>query len=121
MSDFAQIMKDWRRMCKAYTVDEHECEGCPLEHIAEHGCGAIFDADFADVVDWDELNEEVNVWAERNPVKYPTWGEWFIERGDLVDGWENIQNRGALIARCNEVFGMPIPDDIAEKLGIEPK
>ena len=61
MAEFSDVMYQWRRMCKAFTVDEHECEGCPLEHIAEHGCGAIFEADFADAVDWDELRMKVRV------------------------------------------------------------
>lgn len=103
MSDFAQIMHDWRRMCKAYTTEEDACVGCPLEHIAEHGCGAIFEEEFADVADWDFLDETVSVWAERNPEPvYPTWGEWFNSIGG-VD--------------C----GDHIPADIAEKLGIKPK
>ena len=122
MSDFAQIMHDWRRMCKAYTTEEDACVGCPLEHITEHGCGAIFEEEFADVADWAYLDETVSVWAERNPEPiYPTWGEWFIERGDLIGGWKNIKNIDALRARAAEVFDMTIPADIAEKLRIVPK
>ena len=51
---------------------------------------------------------------------YPTWGEWFMKRGELVEGWENGTNPLSIIARVGHVFDKPIPADIAQELGIEP-
>ena len=107
MAEFAQIMKDWRRMCKMFSDEEHECEGCPLEDITEHACGAIFEDEFADVADWAELERRVTKWAKENPEpKYPTWGEYL----------HTLHNEPS-----SRELSKLIPADIAEKLGIGPK
>ena len=136
MAEFVQTMKDWRRMCKVYTVFKHECEGCPLENIAEHACGAIFEPEFADVVDWAELKKIVDEWAADHPEpKYPTWAKVLAEldivivetavRPNACAFYENSTTNTAcqyvqrVTTRPN--FYRPIPADIAEKLGIKPR
>ena len=105
MSDFVQTMMDWRRMCIAYTTDDEDCcKDCPLERITEYGCGAIFEDEFTNTVDWAELERRVMKWAEDHPKPiYPTWQECFntFERGIDVDE--------------------SIPADVAQKLGLKPK
>ena len=62
-------------------------------------------------------------WAAEHPEPvYPTWGEWFVERGDLTENWQELKVENKYGGKC--VIGMfyqPIPTDIAQKLGIEPK
>ena len=119
MAEFVQTMKDWRRMCIAMEKERpHDaCCGCRLEG---YGCPAIYEdnshVDFADV------EKNVAAWAaEHQEPVYPTWGEWFVKHGDLIDGWQNATNAAWMANTALGVFMNPIPADIAQKLGIEPK
>ena len=104
MADFVQTMKDWRRMCKAYTTDNDSCcEGCPVVDFHEHGCGAIFEME--DSTDWKRYADTIKAWAAEHPVVYPTWENWLTTLG---------------VQSFNEL-SKPIPADIAQKLGIQPK
>lgn len=93
MPEFQDTMKQWRRICKAH---EH-CISCPLR-----GCSPDpylrTDAEIA------TLEGTIMRWAEEHPEPvYPTWQEWFDTFDEGIDVDE------------------PIPADIAEKLGLEPK
>lgn len=101
MAEFVQTMKDWRRMCKVYTTDDESCcDGCPVADFREHGCGAIFEME--DSTDWQKYADTIMEWANEHPEPvYPTWWDWFAAGGLDQDD--------------------PIPADIAQKLGIEPK
>ena len=127
MADFVQTMKDWRRMCNnsycSRSVDG-PLYGERLCPIAAYHKGTPCDED---PIDWTEdatkqFEEIVMQWAAEHPEpQYPTWGDWFAERGDLIKLWRYIRV-------CSEhgsgVIGFlynPIPTDIAQKLGIEPK
>lgn len=112
MADFVQIMKGWQRICKAYTTDDDDCcKGCPVVDFHEHGCGAIFEME--DGTDWQKYADTIRAWAAEHPEpKYQSWGEWLSEIGvfQCEDGeWR--------FAKANE----PIPADLAERLGIQPK
>ena len=105
--DFVQTMKDWRRMCKAFTTNNECCDGCPIMalEIDEYGCDAIF-SEWADKADWDEVEDVIETWAAEHPEPvYPTWENWLTTLG---------------VQSYNEL-SKPIPADIAEKLGIELK
>lgn len=121
MADFVQTMKDWRRMCKAYSTDDESCcEGCPVVDFHEHGCGAIFEME--DVTDWQRYAETIAAWAAEHPEpEYPMWGEWFVERGYLPGGYYHAENPQWLMKTLDNAMNRPIPPDIAQKLGIEPK
>ena len=126
MTDFVQTMMDWRRMCKTYTVEGHECEGCPLVDIAEYACGAIFEAEFADVVDWAELERRLDKWAAEHPEPvYPTWIDWLYENGLVLkpSGWDMSLLGIPFELKCvtTEKAEQEIPADIAQKLGLKPK
>ena len=119
MAEFVQIMKDWRRMCKAYTIFKHECEGCPLENIAEHACGAIFEPEFADVVNWQRLEGIVGKWATEHPEpKYPTWWKYLCMIGLIPD---SLGDKTLGEVTVEQLMNTEIPAGIAQKLGIEPK
>jgi hypothetical protein len=113
MSDFVQTMKDWRRMCKAFTTDDDKscCEGCPIMalEIDEHGCDAIF-SEWADKADWEEVEDVIETWAAEHPEPmYETWGQYFR------------RYYGLEYCKGHEILLENIPADIAQKLGIEPK
>lgn len=104
MSEFAEVMRNWRRMCDTYTTEDAArcCQGCPMDG---RGCGAIYENDNADP---EVIVREVQRWAANHPEPvYPTWGEW------LQKLYNNTNYAG--------IFITPIPADIAQKLGIEPK
>lgn len=112
--DFVQTMKDWRRMCKAYTTDDDSCcYGCPVVDFHEHGCGAIFEMD--DGTDWERYEGQIREWAAEHPEPvYPAWAGWLgrnvigVDANSIDEAWHIL---------CTT----PIPADIAQKLGIEPK
>ena len=113
MADFVQTMKDWRRMCKAYTTDNDSCcEGCPVVDFHEHGCGAIFEME--DSTDWKRYADTIKAWAAEHPEPvYPAWEEYLENVGlsTLVSG----------TARLAWLRETRIPADIAQKLGLQPK
>ena len=117
MAEFIQVMKDWRRMCKAYTTDDESCcYGCPVVDFHEHGCGAIFE--MGDNTDWERYEGAIREWAAEHaePV-FPTWWEWlsdngFVQKAIAPDLAFELTETGLV---------EPIPADIARKLGIEPK
>ena len=87
MADYVQTMKDWRRMCKAYTTDDDDCcKGCPVVDFHEHGCGAIFEME--DGTDWQKYADTIMSWAAEHPAVYPTVYEWLVSIGLLgSDMW----------------------------------
>ena len=122
MTNFSQIMRDWRRMCnkmdEGYEVEA--CLHCPLTlaDVTKSGCDAIY-TDWAADVDWDKIASVVEAWAKENPEPiYPTWEMYLAERmtADMQDGkTHNPQSVEEYMRQTS------IPADIAEKLGLEPK
>ena len=106
MADFQEVMKQFHRMCKFYQSRRSCPKGCPMSGLNISQCrkqlvDAYVDAEYA-----------VMAWAAEHPEHvYPTWFEW-------------LKSVGALPAEqtiCHRGLEQPIPADIAEKLGIEPK
>lgn len=115
MVEFREGMKQWRRMCKTYTTEDDEtcCTSCPIMALeySEHGCDAIF-SDWAESADWEEVEDIIETWAAEHPEPvYPTWIEAMKMYGVVGEtGYTYL-----------EPAYKPIPADIAQKLGIEPK
>lgn len=124
MSDFVQTMKDWRRMCATRSkLHDDPCEGCSLEAF---GCSPIYE-DEADT-DYSVVERKVSDWTAEHPEpKYPTWIEWLEEIG--VAG--RLPSPEPVFTENQEFYlrklgftpkaHIPIPADLAEKLGLEPK
>lgn len=109
---FVQTMKDWRRMCK-----NRKCSDCGLEEHCDADPSARKDEDIM------SIEKEVTDWAAEHPEQvYPTWGEW-LEIQDVVgvEGYFETEAGDLPIYRMRRDIWQPIPADIAEKLGIEPK
>ena len=126
--DFVQVMKDWRRMCKAFTTDDDSCcEGCPVVDFREHGCGAIFEME--DGTDWQRYSDTITAWAAEHPGPvYPTWEEWLLDNGVFAPDNVLLNGKHRFYMEGKPVLNIPtkkiydrIPADIAQKLGIEPK
>lgn len=117
---FQEVMRQLNRMCSYYP----NCadSDCPL--FGECGNIGSHSSNAKQVM---RIEERVMAWAAKHPVVYPTWGEWLISVGaarkiptgipfELQDGrivdlpWETVVD-----------VNTPIPADIAQKLGIEPK
>lgn len=113
MADFAETMRQWKRMCKAYSYDDAVecCNGCPITKLSANGCDAIY-ADFPENASWNDVENVIMAWAAEHPEpRYPMWAEWLMAKYNLH---ETIDDLG-------DVLSAPIPADIAEKLGIKPK
>lgn len=96
---FQEVMREWVRSRKA--INENKLSNCPLE---------MFTDDYIA-----NIEKEVMAWSAEHPVVYPTWEEWLITQGVIKEN----QNGG--IGYPMPKLLEPIPDDIAEKLGIKQK
>lgn len=87
-------------MCETYG----RCVDCPIKTCISPAHNR-WEMDFYD------LEGEIKKWKAEHPVPvYPTWYRWLTMMGAVTssdDLWMDLQQ--------------PIPADIAEKLGIEPK
>ena len=107
-------------MCDEMNSDDkyNVCDNCRLK---DYGCPAIYESENAST-DWGHIEKVVTAWAAEHPEPvYPSWGEWFVEHGDLVDGWQNATNAAWMANTALSIFMKPIPADIAQKLGLQPK
>ena len=111
MAEFQVVARHWKRMCKRYWRVE-TCHGCPIaEHEHAYEACSAYETDIV------KMEELVMSWAAEHPEPvYPTWVEWLYSQGlmtDVIDG----KGGNFLYNLASE----PIPADIAQKLGIEPK
>lgn len=123
--DFAEGMRQWRRMCvECSNEDEYcACDRCPLKGIVDGSCGGIYEEEFADVADFDKLAETVEKWAKEHPEPvYQTWKSWLKDMGVVETHVipskhpETSINPDVLTSKIYEA----IPANIAEKLGLKP-
>ena len=107
MAEFVQTMKDWKRMCSAMEKlhPNDSCAGCRLEG---YGCPAIYEDNSH--VDYSDVERNVTAWAAEHPEPvYPSYLEVF--------GWAHKKTW----AEIKDILANPIPADMAQKLGIEPR
>ena len=120
MAEFAEVMKQWRRICDVCTCSNKgeliNFPECPI--ILEH-CGYPCDEI---PQDWtEEMTEQfekiVMAWAAEHPEPvYPTWGEWLEDYMCAVEA--PIDTPKSISAW---MYQTPISEEMAQKLGIEPK
>ena len=107
MSDFVQTMKDWRRMCQFMDKEygNSSCDKCPLG-----GCSAVYE--MCGKENFANMERDISAWAAEHPEPvYPTWI-------DVMKMYGVTDETG--YCYLDSAY-KPIPADIAEKLGIEPK
>lgn len=120
MSEFTDVMRQARRMCKT----QEDCENCPLWNTANFFCKL----DTTCYSDDSAIESIIMQWAAEHPEpSYPTWREW--QNSTFPDAHTPIRpcefgsrNRFKCDGKtCYECKLEPIPADIAEKQGIRPK
>jgi hypothetical protein len=124
MADFMQTMKNWKRMCNAMG-QEDEYTACDKCDLRDFGCPAIYEKE-CDSTDWKHVENVVAKWAAEHPEPiYPSWIDWLMANGVIPDSYSAKHSmesgvRAATFYVTSKAF-TPIPADIAQKLGIEPK
>ena len=104
MAEFSEVLRKFDRMCKANAV----CYNCPLHE--PDGVDRCSIGSFVD--DSERIERGVMKWAKEHPEPvYPSWLEWFrqieIIPSDQIGFHTWLHN--------------PIPTDIAQRLGLQPK
>lgn len=101
MAEFQEVMRQLGRIC---ATNFGECDICDLRPFCPT---SVFLDKYLKSGRAKRLEEMVLSWAAGHPEPvYPTWGTWLGTKYDCD--------------MC-EILYTPIPADIAEKLGIEPK
>ena len=123
MAKFTEVMRQAKRMCKAFS-DGH-CSECPIGNEDVLECGIMVTSE----MDCEEVERRVMQWAAEHPEQvYPTWDEW--QKSVFPDAEIDITpctfgSRDRLNCflekKCSTCKKQQIPADIAEKLGIKPK
>ena len=122
--EFAEVMRQWKRMCECFGG----CSKCPLydeDGFAHVLCseGGIRSAEP------ETVEKVVEAWTAEHPEPvYPTWFEVLEQMGvagmiNCGEPFYDSQDREVYLPQAAftpKVFE-PIPADIAQKLGIEPK
>ena len=120
MAEFIEVMRQAKRMCKAFT-DGH-CSECPIGDAKVLECGITVTAE----MNCEEVERRVMQWAAEHPEPvYPSWEEGW---GQMFPGACETpcpNDHFGINIKCNiscaECHKRPIPAEIAEKLGIKPK
>ena len=114
MAEFQEVMRQWGRYCKGYTENHNDdCDGCPFEINGSCNSYAKDNAQYAE-----QIEKHIMSWAAEHTIVYPTWCEWLTDVGAIpkVISWDE-----PLVEAVYDAIQNPIPADIAQKLGIEPK
>lgn len=105
MAEFQKVMREWKRMCKSRGNIPDDFVG------AESALLFAFNRP-------EEIERLVMEWAAEHPEpEYPTWGEWLMQFDVMGRTCQDMPNPYF----ANDKAASPIPADIAQKLGIEPK
>lgn len=121
MSEFTDVMRQARRMCKT----QEDCESCPLWNTANFFCKL----DTTCYSDDSAIENIIMQWAAKHPEPvYPTWAEWqdstFPNATVRIRPCWFIPKNPRMCNTLENCYGCcnrPIPAEIADKLGIKPK
>lgn len=116
---FQEVMKQWRRFCKSHS----NCGECEFD-----GKGICGEAHLSDVP-YSDMELRIMSWAAEHPEPvYPTWEEWLLDTGVFAPDNVLLNGKRRFYMEGKPVLNIPtkkiydrIPDDIAERLGLEPK
>lgn len=117
MAEFVQTMKDWRRMCITANdgSDTIKCYNCPM------GESRLCTFEISDMGDHElqEAETFITAWAAEHPEPvYPTWWTYMCMIGVIP---EMLGDKTLGEVTIESLMHTHIPDDIAQKLGVEPK
>lgn len=128
MAEFFEVMKQARRMCNRIS-----CDNCILPRGSDEMC--IWED--APAMLTDEVIAKIEAktlkWAaENSELRYPTWREWhstnFPDFEDYItpcnfiskESVERSMRKKCADLACHQCINLPIPADVAKKLGIQP-
>lgn len=121
---FQEVMHNWRRMCnsvpgksefKSLCSDKESGYVCPLNHNGLC-CKAIASQTDEDIISGENI---IAAWAAEHPEPvYETWFEYLLRIGVIP---KNAPAGGEYQWIVESIKHKPIPADIAQKLGTEPK
>lgn len=127
MAEFQEVMRQLNRLCSAHENCYDE-DNCPMQAM---GCCGSIGNHCSEPLQAKRIEKTVMQWAAEHPeLVYPTWGEW-LELEHIVNPIPTVlYETGQLTINQDEsnqyllkayYYNSPIPDDIAKKLGLEPK
>lgn len=114
MADYSDVIKHFKRMCRYYNNRATQND-CPL-YCKGHGCNISHCRMLA--FDDKKFQNVVMTWAEthKEPV-YPLWMEYIMDvQPDCVKAYNSGND-----TLWKWMWTTPIPADMAQKLGVEPK
>ena len=107
MAEFREVMAQFARLCDYYS--QNGCHGCPVD---EEGFNCACKKQGCSKSSAEDLEAIIMSWAAEHPEPvYPTWI-------DVMKMYGVTDETG--YCYLDSAY-KPIPADIAEKLGIEPK
>ena len=119
MAEFQEVCKHLKRMCGRYGDN---CIKCPLEN--KDFCS--LSAGDRTTETYKKAEEIIMSWAAEHPEPvYPTWIAWLMSEGVIPTNYMAANStdsgvRAGTFFVTSKAFA-PIPTNVAEKLGIEPK
>lgn len=124
--EFVEVMRQWKRMCNKYFDGKNwVCnETCPMysfevcsKPTAKYPVPLEIGQDLAH-----EIDRVIMAWGSENPEPvYPTWLELAVQQGFKIEEGKQCTDEELLLILLMASVNTPIPADIAQKLGIEPK
>ena len=117
MAEFLDVIRQTKRICKSVNGN---CGRCLM---GEFSCPNNARLDSTDEQEFIDFANAVMSWAAKHPEPvYPTFAEWLNSIGVTIsDRPFPAPNIPVYVFQVNAKMFDPIPADIAEKLGIEPK
>ena len=119
MAEFQEVMRQWNRMCNSVPDKKGQniCFDKQSGYICPMHTSGLCNKSISRQTDNDRVDGEktIMLWAAEHPEPvYPTFREWLISIGVIGQMYTH-----SVIA--DKLAMTPIPADIAQKLGIEPK
>ena len=107
MAEFTEIMRQWKRMCKAHL----RCDNCPLVNLECYNHPPARWTYHSDKV----VESIIRAWAAEHPEPiYPTWEEFLSLYGLFEPDGEGFRI-------CVDKLNASMDADVAIRLGIESK
>ncbi len=105
MAEYNEVIKQFKRMCKSVTPMKCTRGECPM------GCENIGQCRKVAFERPAKFEEQVMTWAAENPEPvYPAWRDWLRSQYPMSGPYT-----------MTDILESPIPADIAQKLGLQPK
>ena len=105
MAEYIEVIKQFKRLCKSINPAKCTRGECPM------GCENIGQCRKVAFEQPAHFAATVMRWAKENPEPvYPAWRDWLRSQYPMMGPYT-----------MTDILESPIPADIAQKLGIEPK